>query len=90
MRSTVLLLGLILVALAVAACGAEPEPTPGTFESPVEIANPASQHCIEQGYELEMRTTAEGTTGYCLFEDGTECEEWAYYRGECGPGTPKP
>ena len=55
-----------------------------------EIANPASQHCVEQGYELEMRTTAEGTTGYCIFDDGTECEEWAYYRGECQPGTPKP
>jgi putative hemolysin len=79
---------MVVVALLVAACGAEP--TPNTFESPVEIANPASQHCVEQGYELEMRTTAEGTTGYCIFDDGTECEEWAYYRGECQPGTPKP
>jgi putative hemolysin len=90
MRSTALLLGLLIVMLIVAACGAGPEPTPTTFESPVELANPASQYCVDQGFELEMRTTAEGTTGYCLFDDGTECEEWAYYRGECGPGTPKP
>ena len=53
MRSTLLLPAMVVVALLVAACGAEP--TPSTFESPVEIANPASQHCVEQGYELEMR-----------------------------------
>ena len=21
----------------------------------------------------------------CVFEDGYECEEWAYYNGECSP-----
>jgi hypothetical protein len=21
-----------------------------------------------------------------MFEDGSYCEEWAYYRGECQPG----
>jgi hypothetical protein len=21
-----------------------------------------------------------------LFEDGSECDEWAFYRGECAPG----
>jgi putative hemolysin len=47
-------------------------------------------HCEEQGYTLEMREEAGGTAGYCIFPDGTECEEWAYYRGECAPGTPKP
>ncbi len=90
MRTSALLLGVVLVALLAAGCAAEPEPTVDTFQSPVEIANPASQHCVDQGYELEMRTTAEGTTGYCLFGDGTECEEWAYFRGECAPGTPSP
>ncbi len=90
MRTSALLLGIVLAALLAAGCAAEPEPTADTFQSPVEIANPASQHCVDQGYELEMRTTAEGTTGYCLFGDGTECEEWAYFRGECAPGTPSP
>ncbi|MGI9553924.1 MAG: DUF333 domain-containing protein, partial [Thermodesulfobacteriota bacterium] len=27
-----------------------------------------------------------GDVGYCLFNDGTQCEEWAYFRGECRPG----
>jgi putative hemolysin len=50
------------------------------------MANPASVYCQEQGYTLEMRTDADGGTyGVCIFPDGTECEEWAFYRGECGP-----
>ena len=89
MRS-IALLSLIVAALLLGACGAQPEPTADTFQSPVEVANPASQHCVEQGFQLEMRTTAEGTAGYCIFADGTECEEWAFFRGECGPGTPRP
>jgi putative hemolysin len=62
----------------------------GVFESPIGLPNPASQYCEDQGYELEMREEAGGTAGYCLFPDGTECEEWAFYRGECKPGTSEP
>lgn len=83
---------LILGALFLTGCGQEkPAPTPTTFESPPGIPNPASVFCGEKGYKLEIRTAADGSqTGYCLFPDGTECEEWAFFRGECGPGTPKP
>ena len=96
-----LLAVLIAAALGVAACG-QATPTPSTFQSPVEtstfqspvgpgIANPASQFCEEQGNKLEIRTAADGSqTGYCIFPDGTECEEWAFFRGECKPGMPKP
>ena len=84
----ILIVALLLGALAVAACGAEPTPTPTpeTFESPLApgLSNPASKFCEDQGYELEMREEAGGTAGYCLFPDGSECEEWAFYRGECG------
>ena len=68
---------------------APPAATGGVFESPLApgVANPASVHCVEQGYELEMRTDDKGTAGYCLFPDGSECEEWAFFRGECAPGT---
>ena len=52
-----------------------------------QIANPASVYCDEQGHNLEIRTNADGSqTGYCIFDDGTECEEWAYYRKECKQG----
>lgn len=49
-----------------------------------QLPNPASVYCEEQGYELEIRTNPDGSqTGYCIFPDGSECEEWSYYRGEC-------
>jgi putative hemolysin len=68
----------MLGALVLGACC--PLPTAET-----ELANPASIYCKEQGYTIEMRTDENGTYGVCMLPDGTECEEWAYYRGECGP-----
>jgi putative hemolysin len=50
------------------------------------MANPASVYCEEQGNKLEIRTAADGSqSGLCIFPDGSECDEWAYFRGECGP-----
>ena len=43
------------------------------------LANPASVYCSENGGILEIRDEV----GYCMFEDGSSCEEWAFYRGEC-------
>jgi putative hemolysin len=51
------------------------------------MPNPASQYCVEQGGRLEVRTDAQGNQfGVCIFPDGSECEEWAFFRGECQPG----
>ena len=51
------------------------------------LANPASVFCIDSGGELEIREDESGgQVGYCLFEDGSECEEWAFYREACSPG----
>jgi len=45
-----------------------------------------SAYCVEQGYKSEIRTAANGNqSGVCIFPDGSECDEWAYVRGECGP-----
>ena len=49
-----------------------------------KLANPASVHCVNQGGTLRMEETAAGQYGICILHNGTECEEWAYYRGECG------
>jgi hypothetical protein len=52
------------------------------------MANPASVNCEQKGNRLEIRTAADGSQGgICIFPDGSECEEWAFMRGECGPGT---
>jgi len=49
-----------------------------------QMANPASTYCIDQGNQIEIRTDADGGQyGVCIFPDRTECEEWAYFRGEC-------
>ena len=51
------------------------------------IPNPASVYCLEQGGRVEIREDAAGGQyGLCIFPDGSECEEWAFYRGECQPG----
>lgn len=51
------------------------------------LANPASVYCEEQGGTLQFRQAESGGAyGVCIFDDGSECEEWAYFRGECAPG----
>lgn len=51
------------------------------------MPNPASGNCIQKGGKLEIRTVPSGGQyGVCKFNDGTECEEWAYLRGTCKRG----
>ncbi|MCD6289750.1 MAG: META domain-containing protein [Anaerolineae bacterium] len=52
----------------------------------VGMPNPASVHCVKQGGRLEIRRESGGEVGYCVFPDGSECEEWAFFRGKCTPG----
>lgn len=82
-------LGLLLCA-TLAACTANltlevPVPT-ATDSPPAGIPNPASVYCTEQGNTHEIRTAADGSqSGICVFPGGSTCDEWAYFRGECGP-----
>jgi hypothetical protein len=64
--------------------------TPGTG---LNMANPASVYCQQQGYQVEIRTASDGSQyGVCIFPDRSECDEWAFFRGECGQDkvTPTP
>jgi uncharacterized protein len=75
---------IILVAVVMTGCADaeinDIEPTPG-------VANPASEYCVEEGGQVEIREDAQGGEfGVCTFDDGSECEEWELYRGECQPG----
>ncbi len=59
----------------------------GEFSSSTQLANPASENCVALGGDLEFREHADGGQyGVCVFDDGSECEEWAFFRGECEPG----
>jgi putative hemolysin len=88
MKSKWLLIGSVLAVggLVVAGCARTASETKAE-PTQIGMANPASVYCEEQGYTLEMRTGAEGVYGVCIFPDGSECDEWAYFRGECEPGS---
>ena len=59
----------------------------GVASQAVGLPNPASQYCVEHGGKLEMRKDAQGNeVGICVFPDSSECEEWAFFHGECQPG----
>ena len=61
-------------------------PVPISPTSQANIPNPASINCEQQGNKLEIVTAADGSQkGLCIFPDGSSCDEWAYFRGECGP-----
>ena len=63
----------------------EDSATGGSASSSAGIANPASVYCASLGYKLDIRTDADGGQyGVCVFGDGQECEEWKFYRSECG------
>ncbi|MEM5828993.1 MAG: DUF333 domain-containing protein [Candidatus Aenigmatarchaeota archaeon] len=49
-----------------------------------EIANPAAVFCKRYGYEYRIEKTNKGEIGYCLMPNGEACEEWEFYRGNCG------
>ena len=53
-------------------------------EEGAELPNPASVYCQEQGGTVEIRTLFDDSQkGFCLFDDHSECEEWAFFRAEC-------
>lgn len=76
-----------LAAAAVGCGGADQTPGGGVSPSPeVGLANPASVHCEEQGGREETpKDDGGGEYAVCVFPNGSECESWAFYRGECKP-----
>ena len=67
-----------IILIALTAC-ASSQPEAG-------LANPASVYCEQNGNKHEIRTAPDGAqSGICVFPDGSSCDEWAYYRGECDP-----
>ena len=71
--------------------------TTDVADSPLlNMTNPASTYCNENGGQSVIRTASDGSqSGVCVFENGNECDEWLFYKGECDassipvPGTEK-
>jgi putative hemolysin len=83
-------IAIIVGMFVLSACTAKNTKSMPTTATPnnAKIANPASEYCSQKGGKLETRQDAfGGTAGVCVFSDGSECEEWAFYRGECAPGS---
>ncbi len=79
-RIGIAIAAILALALLAGACGDDDD------QNESQLPNPASVYCEEQGGTLEIRDEAGGQVGYCVFDDGSECEEWAFMRGECQPG----
>ncbi len=79
-----------IILMALTACtefrvNSEPAVTEGTQ---VNMPNPASVFCEQKGNTLEIRIATDGSqSGVCIFPDGSTCDEWAYFREECGPAS---
>lgn len=52
--------------------------------SDANLPNSASVYCEQNDGVLGFKEDESGgIVGLCIFPDGSECEEWAYYRNEC-------
>ena len=69
---------LVAGVLTLAGCGKSETPV----DENAEIANPASVYCEDKWGTLVLEDGA----WLCMFDDGSYCEERAYYRDECQPG----
>jgi putative hemolysin len=87
-RVAAIIICITLVASLAACTVVQIQPSlPVATEAPVvNMPNPASVFCEQNGNTLEIQTSADGSqSGICIFPDGSTCDEWAYYKGECGP-----
>ena len=79
-KSILILLTLIVIVLSASCSPRQVSPTPVT-----NMANPASVYCEQNGNKLQIHTAADGSqNGICVFPNDSTCDEWAYYRGQCG------
>lgn len=62
-------------------------PAAGSNQPKDEISYPAAKYCADRGLPRETRTAVDGSEyGVCKFPGGSECDERAYFRGECKAG----
>ena len=90
MKTTRLIAAVLMAGSLMAACGGDDAPVstnPPTSDGGAQVANPASQYCIDQGGTLEIVDETAGQVGYCNLPDGTRIEEWEYFNASQSPST---
>jgi hypothetical protein len=58
----------------------------GPPDACTRCGNPAALNCEAHGGTVHFVEGFDGQYAVCHFADGGQCEEWAFYRGECQPG----
>lgn len=84
LKTTVL--GMLVAGLA--ACATPNNNETGELVPKIGMANPASEYCVKQGGQLEIKNEENGQVGYCRLANGQVVEEWALFRAsqaECLP-----
>ena len=70
----------ILILIGLTACTSVKSDTENKNPK-IGMPNPASKYCVEQGGKSEIRKDENGGSyGVCIFKDGTEENEWEYFR----------
>ena len=89
MKKTILITILLMALTACTAPQTQGTPESAATDMPqANMPNPASVFCTQNGNKLEIVTAPDGSqSGVCIFPDGSSCDEWTYYRGECDPTT---
>ncbi len=71
------LLMFVLCGVLVGGCGDEVD------DADTQLPNPASVFCEKSGGIVRTETAEDGSeTGVCVLADGTEVDEWEYYRAD--------
>jgi uncharacterized protein len=88
-KGIVLIIAGVVLLASLAACAARrvrSSELVATELPKANMPNPASVYCEQNGNKLEVHTAADGSqSGVCVSPDGSTCDEWAYFRGKCGP-----
>ena len=70
----------ILILIGLTACTSVKSDT-DSKNNQVGMPNPSSKYCVDQGGKSEIRKAENGGSyGVCIFKDGTEEDEWEYFR----------
>ena len=64
-----------------------PSNSDSTDDDPVVgMPNPASEYCVENGGTSKTESSQGGERGICVFNDGSQCDEWEFMLGMCMKG----
>lgn len=93
-RSKILPPFLLLILILISSCKANPASVyckeQGGTSVGVDCKNVGTEkegwynHLTGELVELKKCDIGGTEAGYCFFEDGSKCEEWAFYKGDCG------